>query len=413
MTNAVDDWQGLDESLVSDDFIRNPYVTLDRLRDTDPIHWSESIGGWVLTRYDDVVGTFMGVASYSNEGRLGRASAYLPAEVRRQLTAFEDHFRTKGLLHSDPPDHTRLRKLVQKVFSPRAIEAMRPWIQQIVDDVIDHVEPAGRMEVISDLAFAVPVTVLVGLLGVPRSDGLLFRNWADRILAFQGVNKPSEAILLTAQQALVEARAYLAALVEKRHRDPGDDLISLMVTEDVDGDRLSDAEIINTGITFLVAGHETTTSLIGNGLLTLLQHPDQWQKLQEDRSLIPSAIEEILRFESPVARQPRLMKQDTDLRGHTFRAGQVVFQMLNAANRDPAQFPDPARFDILRTPNRHIAFGRGVHFCIGAPLSRTEGQVVFQTILDRLPRLQLLDPQADWDVKKPNSRVLNTLRVTF
>jgi len=413
MTNLVADLHELDASLVSEDFISDPYATLDRLRETDPVHWSESIGGWVLTRYDDALVTFMEVASYSNEGRLGRAAAYLPPESRARLRAFEDHYRTKGLLHSDPPDHTRLRKLVLKVFSPRAIEAMRPRIQEIVDDLLDRVEPAGTMEVIEDLAFALPVTVLAGLLGVPTSDGLLFRTWANHLLAFQGVNKPSEPTLLAAQQALGEARAYLAALVEQRRRDPGDDLISLMVTQGVDGDTLSDAEIINTGITLLTAGHETTTSLIGNGLVTLLNHPDQWRQLQEDRSLVTSAIEEVLRFESPVARQPRLMKQDTELDGRTLRAGQMVFQMLNAANRDPAQFPNPARFDIHRTPNRHIAFGRGIHFCIGAPLARTEGFIVFQTILDRLPGIRLLDPLPAWDVKKANSRVLTSLRVAF
>ncbi len=413
MSNVVQDAQELDASLVSEDFIRDPYATLDLLRETDPVHWSESIGGWILTRYDDVLVTFMDVASYSNEGRLGRAAAYLPPESRSKLSAFEDHYRTKGLLHSDPPDHTRLRKLVQKVFSPRAIEAMRPRIQEIVDGLIDQVQEAGHMEVIEDLAFALPVTVLVGMMGVPASDGLTFRHWADHLLAFQGINKPSEATLLAAQQTLLESRAYLAALVTQRRRNPGDDLISLMATEGVDGDILSDAEIINTGITLMTAGHETTTSLIGNGLLTLLQHPDQWQKLQEDRSLVTSAIEEILRFESPVARQPRLMKQDAELGGKTIHAGQMVFQMLNGANRDPAQFPEPARFDIQRTPNRHVGFGRGIHFCIGAPLSRAEGQIVFQTILDRLPDIQLVDSTAAWDVRKANSRVLTELHVTF
>lgn len=413
MSTQPDDARTLDASLVSEDFISDPYATLDRLRETDPVYWSESIGGWVLTRYDDILVTFKDVAFYSNEGRLGRAAAYLPADSRGKLSAFEAHYRTKGLIHSDPPDHTRLRKLVVKVFSPGAIEALRPRIQEIVNDLIDCVEPTGRMEVIEDLAFAVPVTVLAGLLGVPHSDGLLFRNWADDILSFQGVNKPSEATLLAAQQALIEARAYLAALVEQRRRDPGDDLISHMVTGGVDGDALSDAEIINTGITFLTAGHETTTSLIGNGLLTLLRHLDQWQELQQDHTLVTSAIEEILRFESPVARQPRLIKQDVVLGGHTLRAGQMAFQMLNAANRDPAQFPDPASFTIHRTPNRHIAFGRGVHFCIGAPLARAEGHIVFQTILDRLPNIRLLNTPPAWDVKKPNSRVLTALPVTF
>jgi cytochrome P450 len=413
MYETLDDPRTLDESLLSVDFLREPYETLDRLRETDPVHWSESIGGWVVTRYEDVLITFMEVDFYSNEGRLAGAMAHLPAESRQKLGAFEAHFRGKGLLHSDPPDHTRLRKLIQKVFSPRAIETMRPRIQEIVDDLIDRVEPAGGMEVITDLAFAVPVTVLAGMLGVPTADTPRFRVWADRILAFQGLNRPSEALLLNAQEALVEIRAYLSALVEQRRREPGTDLISLLAAVSEDGDLLSDAEIVSTGLTFLVAGHETTTSLIGNGLLTILRHPDQWRELQADRSLLIPAIEEMLRFESPVARQPRLMKQDTELNGRTIRAGQMVFQMLNGANRDPAQFPDPDRFDIRRNPNRHLAFGRGIHFCIGAPLSRTEGEIVFRTMLNRLPRIHLLDTVPDWDLQKPNSRVLKTLRVAF
>jgi cytochrome P450 len=402
-----------DATLVSEAFVRDPYPTLDRLRAEDPVHWSESIGAWVLTRYDDIVASFKDFADFSNEGRLGRASAYLPAESRQRLAAFEAHYRTKGLLHSDPPDHTRLRRSVLRAFSPRVIESMRPRIQQIVDDLIDGVRPAGQMEVIEDLAFAVPVTVLAELLGVPVSHGAAFREWADGLLAFQGINKPSEETLLAAQRVLGEARAYLAGLLEQRRQSPGDDLISLMAAPADDGEALTDDEIINTGITMMTAGHETTTSLIGNGLLTLLRHPEQWDELLSDRSLVKPAIEEILRFESPVARQPRLMKHDTEVRGRVLREGQMAFQMLNAANRDPEQFPDPARFDIHRSPNRHIAFGQGIHFCVGAPLSRAEGEIVFQTLLERLPRLRLLDPEPAWDVAKANSRVLTRLPVAF
>jgi cytochrome P450 len=413
MPDIAADLRELDDALVSAEFIDSPYPVLDRLRELDPIHWSESVGGWILTRYDDVLASFKDVSNYSNEGRLGRAAEYLPAESRRQLETFEAHYRTKGLLHSDPPDHTRLRRLVLQAFSPRAIEAMRPRIQQIVDELIDRVEGRGAMEVIDDLAFAVPVTVLAEMLGVPASHGPVFGQWADRLLAFQGVNKPAEPILLTAQQALIEARRYLADLVSQRRRDPGKDVISLMTGENEDGQSLSDAEIINTGITLLTAGHETTTSLIGNGLLTLLLHADQWDQLKHDRSLVKPAIEEVLRFESPVSRQPRLILHEVELGGQVLRAGQMVFQMLGAANRDPDQFSDPAKFDIRRSPNRHIAFGQGIHFCIGAPLSRTEGEVVFNTVLDRLPGIRLADPIPRWDVAKANSRVLKTLPVTF
>jgi pimeloyl-[acyl-carrier protein] synthase len=403
----------IDDALVSPEFVNDPYPTLDILREFDPVHWSESIGGWVLTRYDDILRTFKDVGHYSNEGRLGRATLYLGELARQQLVPFEAHYRTKGLLHSDPPDHTRLRRLIIRAFSPRVIETMRPRIQQIVDDLIDRIEATGEMEVIEDLAFALPVTVLAGLLGVPESQGPTFRRWADGLLAFQGINKPSERVLLGAQTVLIEARGYLADLIAERRRTPGDDLISHMMRESDNGESLSDGEIINTGITLLTAGHETTTSLIGNGLFTLLSHPEQWERLKADRSLVKPALEEVLRYESPVSRQPRLMKRDVQLGQRILAEGQMVFQMLGAANRDPAQFNDPAIFNIDRSPNRHIAFGQGIHFCIGAPLSRIEGEIVFHTLLDRLPTMRLADPRPSWDLEKANSRVLRSLPVTF
>ena len=403
----------LDKMLVSEEFLANPYPTLRELRDVDPVHWSDTIGGWVLTRYDDMVTTFKETASFSNEGRLARAVEYLPAESRGRLQVFEDHYRTKGLLHSDPPDHTRLRRLVTKAFTPRMIDALRPRIQAIVNELFDEGLRDGGMDIIPGLAVSLPITVLAVILGTPVEDRVLFKRWADALLAFQGLNKPAESTLLRSQDTIVEMKAYLASLIRQRKVQPGEDLISQLVLAESEGDKLSEAELLNTCITLLVAGHETTTSLIGNGIYLLLANRGEWDKLKLDRSLLTGAIEEILRYESPVARQPRLMKQDAELSGHQIQKGQMVFQMLNAANRDPAYFEDPDSFDIGRKNNRHIAFGVGIHFCVGAVLSRAEGQIVFGTLLERAPAMRLVNEEPAWDLHKPNSRMLTTLPVAF
>jgi cytochrome P450 len=384
---------------------------LHRLRAEDPIHWSDSVGGWILTRFDDIAVTFKDVEHYSNEGRLARAVEYLAPEARAKLQVFEEHYRTKGLLHSDPPDHTRLRALVVKSFTAKMVEAMRPRMQATVNMLLDEVAEAGRMDIIHDIAVPLPVTILAEILGAPVAHRMRFKEWADDLLAFQGVNKPAQEVLERAQRTLIEIRSYLSDLAKDRRRQPREDLMSVLVTAESDGDRLSEAELLNTCITLLVAGHETSTSLIGNGLYTLLHHYDQWKELQKDLSLLPSAIDEILRYESPVARQPRLMKQDAELDGKLLRRGEVVFQMLNAANRDPAYFEDPDRFDIRRKKNRHIAFGMGIHFCVGAVLARTEADVVFRTFINRFPEVCLENERPDWDLNKPNSRMLKTLRV--
>ena len=402
-----------EDALTSPEFFRNPYPLLKWLRENDPVYFCDAIGGWVVTRYDDIVVTMKETGTYSNEGRLGRAVDHLPEECKAKLIAFQDHYRTKGLLHSDPPDHTRLRSLVQKAFSPRMVDLMRPRIQEIVDQLLDRVEPDGRMEVIQDLAFALPVTVLADIMGVPHSDHMCFQKWADSLLAFQGVNKPHMSVLENAQATLIEARQYLKELIARRRKEPGVDLVSQLVAVELEGERLSEAELINTCVTLLVAGHETTTSLIGNGMLTLLRHPEQWQLLKARHDLLPAAIEEVLRYESPVASQPRVIKHDAALGGKQLKAGQMLFQMLNSGNRDADHFDEPDVFDIRRTKNRHIAFGFGVHFCIGAPLSRAEGHIVFETIMRRLPNIRLVDREPQWDVTKRNSRVLKNLHVEF
>ena len=403
----------VDNLLVSREFGADPYPLLRRLREEHPVYWSESIGGWILTQYDDIITTFKDVDPYANEGRLAKVVDYLPPETRARFKAFENHYRTKGLIFSDPPDHTRLRTLVTKAFTPRVVESMRTRIQAITDELLDAVQDAGQMDLMRDFAIPLPATVLAEIYGAPVTDRLKIRRWAEALLAFQGVNKPKVEVLERSQTALLEIRAYLAALINERRRQPREDLLSQLLVSESEGDKLTEAELISTSVTLLVAGHETTTSLIGSSIYTLLHHPEQWRLVQDDPNLLRSAIEEVLRYESPVSRQPRLVKADTELGGNTIRKGQMVFQMLNAANRDPSHFTDPERFDIMRENNRHIAFGFGIHFCVGALLARTEGHIAISSVMKRMPKIRLATDTPEWDVERRNGRVLKTLPVLF
>jgi pimeloyl-[acyl-carrier protein] synthase len=403
----------IDEKLVSDEFLDDPYPLLRQLQIEEPVYWSESIGGWIVTRYDDIVPTFRDVAHFSNYGRFAKAVEYLPPDDRQKLAPFETHYRQKSLLQSDPPVHTRLRGLMAKPFSATNVEAMRPKIRKIVSDVLDSVEPRGEMDVIRDLAYPLPFSVLGTIMGLPDERQTEIKHWADEILLFQGVNRPPVALLERSQTALLAMRSFLTDLVNQKRQHPADDVISQLVAAEAEGNRLTEQELVYTCITIMGAGHETTTSLIGNGLYTVLSHPEQWRKLRENPLLLTSAIEEMLRFESPVARQPRVIQDDVELGGKKLLKGQVAFQMLNAANRDPAYFTDPDTFNIERQNNKHIAFGMGIHFCLGAGLARTEAQEVFKAILERLPNIRLTSEKADWDRHKPNSRMLHSLRVSF
>jgi hypothetical protein len=399
--------------LVSPAELRNPYPLLHEMREKAPVYWSESIGGWVLTRYDDILVSFKDTASYSNENRLGKAAAYLPPEKRANFKPFEDHYKTKGLLHSDPPDHTRLRALVTKEFTPSVVEKMRPRMQKVVDDMIDSAIKRGSLEVISEFASPLPIGVISEILGVPPEDRHLLSGWADDMVAFQGVNRPSEADLTRAQNALAAMRPYILKMIEDRRRQPREDLISKFVAAESAGERLSEAELINTCVTLFVAGHETTIAAISNSIYALLSHPEQLALLRCHPDLLAPAIEEVLRFESPISRQPRRMKADAELGGNILKEGEMVFQMLNAANRDPAYFTNPDVFDIRREKNKHIAFGYGAHFCAGAVLARSEAFVAVGTFFRRLHGVQLVDIRPNWEINKRNSRVLKSLAVSF
>ena len=401
----------LERHLVSPEFVADPYATLRQMREEAPVYWSDSVGGWLITRYDDVMTTFKHTRDYSNEGRLGRAAAHVSGPDRQRLSVFEEHYRTKGLLHSDPPDHTRLRRLTVKAFTPSRIDALRPQISGTTAVLLDKCAQQGGMEAIGDLASALPVQVLSDLMGLPPGDQPLLRRWADQLLGFQGINKPNLELLLAAQTAIVEIRHYLTQALEDRRKNPGDDLLTAFAMSESEPGGLSTLEVINTCQTLLVAGHETTRSLVGNGLALLLSDRARWERLVREPTLVRTAIEEIVRYESPVARQPRLLKHTTRLGEVELQEGDVLFQMLNGANRDPAYFDNPDEFQIDREPNKHVGFGFGTHFCIGAPLARVEGEIALTALIQRFPSLSLAEPTLHWDDSKANSRMLTSLPV--
>lgn len=402
-----------DEQIVTSEFMADPYPLLRRLREEDPVYWSDAIGGWILTAYNDIIVSFKDTEHFSNENRLGKAIAYLTSEKRADYKPFEEHWAIKSLLHSDPPDHTRMRTIVTRELTAKVVEQMKPRIQETVDGLIDAVLAKGRMDVVSELASPLPISVIAQILGVPGPDRHLFRVWADSMLAFQGVNKPDEQDLALAQKTIMEMRPYIRDMIEDRRRNPREDLISKFAAAEAEGGRITEPELISTCGTLFIAGQETTIALIANTIYTLLSHPDQLDLLRQNPELLASTLEESLRFGSPVPRQPRVMKGDAELRGKKLRKGEMVFQMLNAANRDPTLFPDPDKFDIRRTNNRHIAFGNGIHFCVGATLARAEAFIAVSTAIKRLPNLRLADEKPDWNLEKRNSRVLNTLNVQF
>ena len=304
-----------------------------------------------------------------------------------------------------------MRALVVKEFTPKVVEQMRPRMQEVVDWIVDAAEKNGQMDIVPDLAAPLPLNIIAEIMGVPVRDRHLIKKWTDDLLSFQGVNKPSEMDLSRAQGSLAEIRVYIRDMVEERRRQPKQDLMSKFVAVEAAGERLSEAELINTCVTLFTAGHETTLSLISNTIYALLSNPDQLSLLQQNPNLLEPAIEESLRFESPVSRQTRLVRGETKIRGSVLKDGEMVFQMLNAANRDPEVFSDPDTFDIRREKNHHIAFGQGIHFCVGGTLSRAEAFVAVGTVIKRLPNLHLAHDKPDWDVGKRNSRVLKSLLV--
>ncbi len=383
LLRLVDPWFGLYNPLRSA-HRRDPYPQYRALRERAPVYLHPLLGIWFLTRYEDGAGVlrdarFLADRTRSNLFRRRDPFAALPPAMREGIL--------RSLLMLDPPDHTRLRGLVNRAFTPRVVEQLRPRIQALVDEALDAAAPRGEMDLVRDLAYPLPVTVIAELLGVPADDRERLKRWSDDLTVVIdpiGAGRSVE----TAAGAFQELSAYFETIFEARRQHPRDDLVSALVAAEQEGERLRGTELLSLCALILGAGHETTTNLVGNAVLALLRHPGERKRLQDDPGLIESAVEEFLRFDSPVQATDRVASEDCEIGGQRIEAGRFVAVLIGAANRDPARFPEPDRLDLGRADNRHLSFGHGVHYCLGAPLARVEAQIAVGTLLRRFPDLE-------------------------
>lgn len=363
------------------------YDWFTQMRATQPVWLDEESGCWHVFRYEDVLRISTDYTTFSSERR--------PQDSRRFNTRSS---QAPSLLAMDPPQHRQYRNLVSPSFTSRALAPLSRRIQAIVQELLDQVRPKGSMDFIADLAYPLPTTVIAELLGIPTSDRPMFKRWADALLSRQ----LSDADLFhtemdeleqredfqRAKQATQEMEAYFERMLDERRREPREDLMSELLAAEVEGARLTGDELLSFCILLLIAGHVTTTNLLAHAILCLDAHPDAMEQLRADPELTASAIEEVLRYASPVWRLTRRTKSAVEVAGTTIPADAVVFAWLASANRDEEQFPDPTRFDIARSPNKHVAFGHGIHFCVGAPLARLEAGIALPMLLAQLPNLQ-------------------------
>lgn len=367
--------------LASPQFKANPYPFYARLRAEAPVYryYSRLIQGhtWLVTRYDDVL-MVLRDERFANDW-----SPRMP----RLLLRFAGPLR-RSMLNQDPPDHTRLRTLVNKAFTPRMVERLRERIQSVCDHLLDAAAPSGGMDLVHGYALPLPLTIIADLLGVPAQDSRRFHARSRSMVALT-----STAGILRALPSIWLIMRYFRKLFAQRRLQPGDDLLTALVQAEEAGDRLSEDELLAMAILLLLAGYETTVNLISSGTLALLQHPEQRDLLQQSSALAESAVEELLRYTSPLEiATARYVRQEVTVASMTIPRGELLSAVLGSANHDESQFPDPETLDITREPNKHLAFGLGTHFCVGAPLARLEGQIAITTLLRRFPNLRLAQP---------------------
>jgi len=398
------------------EIVANPFALLAQMRSVDAVMpLPFPLAGpnrqvWMVTRMEEAVQVLKEHAQFTVDpssigvnGLMGHNTA--------ETSDAPTFFTSKTMLTVDEPDHRRLRRLVSKAFTPRYIEGLRPRVQQIADELLDRVQAQGQMELVKDYAFPLPINVIAEMLGIPQGDWAQIRSWSEALAQGLSVGGRDPGV-----QAHMRAfGAYTARLVADKRQHPADDLISQMIAIEEEGDRLSEAEMLSTITLLIFAGHETTSNLIATGTLMLLDHPAQLTKLKANLSLMPAAVEELLRFNGPATiAGPRYAREDMELAGKPIKRGDILFPILGSANRDESQFTEPEELEIARTLNRHLAFGQGIHICLGAPLARLEGDIAVTTLLKRMPDLRLSVPRENitWNFAL-NSRSLTALPVAF
>lgn len=386
-------------------FAADPFPFLRELRERGPVHrvvLANRFEAWLVTRYED------GLTAMSDPRMSSDINDAADPRLREDPPAAEPFPRS--MLRLNPPDHTRLRRLVSKAFSPRRTTELRPRIQKIADQLLDAVTPVGRADLVVDFALPLPVTVISELLGVPADDRDGFQEWTQ-VMLDQRIGEPDQERLLEAWR---EMRSYLEGLLATKRVTPEDDLLSALIAARDDEQRLDEEELVAMAFLLLVAGYITTVNLIGTGMAALLTHPDQLTLLREDPELLPNAIEEFLRYDGPVnPGMTRFPTEDIEIAGVRIPRGDTVIIAVATADRDPARFTDPDRLDVARDDNAHLAFGHGIHYCLGAPLARLEGQIAFGTLLRRLPGIALAVPATELQWQHGGLRGLKHLPVTF
>ncbi|MBE3560363.1 MAG: cytochrome P450 [Ktedonobacteraceae bacterium] len=389
--------------------LANPYPIYHHLRAEDPVRWDEGTNSWVITGYTEVL-------SALRDNRLSAArffidTTWFPEEVRDTLKPVTLAL-TRQILFLDPPDHTRLRGLVAKAFTPRVLESLRPRIQGIVDQLLDAVQKQGQMDLMRDFAYPLPAIVIAELLGVPPEDREQFIAWTGSFGTLLGESNLTMEGAIQALLGVAEFIEYFRKTIAQRRTAPKDDFLQDLIATEEQGDRLTEEELLANCVLLLAAGHGTTTHLLGNGMLALLTHPDQLQALRDHPAMISLAVMELLRYESPVQLTSRLAKENIQIGGKQISAGQEILLCLGAANRDPAQFDEPDRLNLSRQENRHLAFGQGIHYCLGAPLARLEAEIAFNTLVKRLHAPRLQTGELEW-TKSLVFRGLFSLPIAF